>query len=386
APSDRRASSRKDGVDFVQIVDNPTPYVGEQITYKAEIASALGIAEVELEDLDFNGFRKETFGKKRELVRNIAGTRTRVHSVRDSLFPNAPGKISIPRRAITVKARAPVRRQNRGSWDLFDDVLSDFMSQGEIVERRLSADQIDVDVRPLPPAPPGISGYVPVGDIQIRWTLDKREIQFGESFTLEVTLRGDGDLRPVELPDLSTRAEVKIYPDKAEMQTEVEGDKIVFVKRFRTAIVPRRSGELELPEMVIPTFNPSKGEYRLLRVPPQHLNVVGKGGVDEQEPITAPRVSAPIEPQLAAADDLLPQHVGNEILESETEIPSWLVFLVLIGFPIAMIAMALLRRHAEQVRAEPERVAQRLALKKSLQDLQQFKGSSAGDLDAFDVV
>ena len=54
----------------------------------------------------------------------------------------------------------------------------------------------------------------------------------------------------MQLPDLMMEppAGIKVYPDKAQMQTRGDGDTVVAQKVLRMALVPAKAGTLTLPE------------------------------------------------------------------------------------------------------------------------------------------
>ncbi|MEZ4321931.1 MAG: BatD family protein [Myxococcota bacterium] len=136
--------------------------------------------------------------------------------------------------------------------------------------------QAPLHIRPLPKPPPDFSGLV--GDFNVYSTLDKTEkVKVGESVAWNVTVVGDGVVDGFDVPELEGLKGVRVYRDESHSAGGmVEGD-YVGRKVFSMVLVPTERGVIELPDLSIVVFSPSKGAYETLKVEVGKLSVLGSG-------------------------------------------------------------------------------------------------------------
>lgn len=140
----------------------------------------------------------------------------------------------------------------------------------QVVERTSS--QQSVEVTPRPQAPEGFSGAV--GDLRYRASLHPGRVAYGESAVLSIELKGSGNLPLVEAPALwPTCAECESYPPEEESSVTVDARGIHGTRVWRTTLVPRGAGELELAPVELAVFDPAAGAYRTQVLGPMTLLV-----------------------------------------------------------------------------------------------------------------
>lgn len=285
---------------FVQTIDNDHPYVGEQLTYRAEIASSEQLAQAVLSEIDFDGFWRESYGKLRQVARSVRGQDLRVYTVREALFPTRTGKLVIPPRRMDTAIQVPIKkRMGLGSLNQLWPDLS-FFDQFSQEQRRYSAPGLDVEVRQLPPPPSSAQKYIPVGTVTMDSTVSAESANTGDSLTLTITVRGDANLRPLELiaPQI-TPGTFRFYAEPAQITTGVEEDRIISEKTWSVALVPLKSGELALPQYQILCFDPKTSHYYTLETPAKTLHI---SGTDIAAPVApAPQPETVEQPAPAAA-------------------------------------------------------------------------------------
>jgi tetratricopeptide (TPR) repeat protein len=364
----------KSGVDFVQLLSNQEPYVGEQLIYRAELVSSVSMVEASLEQPDFGGFLREDLGEKGESKRRIGNSNVFVYSSKEVLFPSKAGSLTVSPRSLRAKLQIqrPSRMPNsfddllnKDMWGgLFPDVTNFFDPNFDIIEKRFVADAVAVKVRELPPAPFALPKYVPVGKLSIRSQVDKKELKEGENVSFEITLEGDANLRPLELDltKLLSPNDFKIYTDKPELKTEFIHDRLKFIKQFRFALVPTHPGALEIPKVKIPYFDPTarsntEGDYKTLETVGEILKVAPDPN-KKYEPTPLPNTTnqanpaAPnAQPDKSTVDDLLPQHQGAELelADPDKPISDTLYLLILILPPLLVLWRFFERRRAEDL-------------------------------------
>ena len=139
-------------------------------------------------------------------------------------------------------------------------------------------------VRPAPAAgrPPSFAGAIGRG-FSLEVSVDRSVVQVGDPITLELTVRGDGHLDSVGLPDWA--ATEGLPPDRlrlseGDLSGEVEGDTKVFHLAVRVIDESLR----QIPALAFSWFDPELGEYQTtysqpIAVSVKPARVVGPGDV-----------------------------------------------------------------------------------------------------------
>ena len=141
----------------------------------------------------------------------------------------------------------------------------------------LFADRASRDCR-KPPAregqPANFTGLV--GQLAIESSYDKTELNYGEPLVLKV-----GALAAVTWTHWreSSQKNCRVFPSYETVTKREEG---VVNGQYQTSrnseiiIVPDSPGELEIPELTIPYFNPETEEYESVRIPAVTIQVKGE--------------------------------------------------------------------------------------------------------------
>ncbi len=134
-------------------VDNPTPYVGEQITHTFRFYRAINLSgQPSYEGPNFNGFWNESETGQIDYDITIGNRLYRVVELTTVLFPTSAGEHMIDAAALTL----PGSLFTRGT--------------------RLTTEPIKINVQPLPvPAPEGFHGAV--GQFSIATSLDTDQVK-----------------------------------------------------------------------------------------------------------------------------------------------------------------------------------------------------------------
>ena len=146
----------------------------------------------------------------------------------------------------------------------------------QIASRRLS-----LDIRPLPPPPPGFSGLI--GDFEIRSEIGADKAAVGQSIPWSIALSGDGNLDGFSLAEPKIE-KASFYDNGSDVTARVDGERYRATASFRRVIVPTEPGELVLPEIPLVVFSPSRGQYVTIPIPGGKISVVeGKEGNSQLE-------------------------------------------------------------------------------------------------------
>jgi hypothetical protein len=356
-------------------VDNDSPYLGQQITMLVRFARVgnvrIGNAGYSLPDL--SEFWNEGIENRREYTQTIDDVEYLVTEIAVPLFPIKEGDITVD--AITFRYdeviasersrfEAPFFRDPFGR-SMFDDDFFKFFRSEQIVKRTVSTRPILLHVRPLPTEsrPEGFKGAV--GSFNATARLSEHEVKAGESVTLTVALSGQGNIRDLSDPNLTIEG-VKIYSDTPSVDVKNYNDSIVGEKVYRLALVPQSAGEINIPSMSIPYFNPQTARYEFAASAPLTLRVLQS---EKESLITAEPgpTDGPTGRRALAKTDILPIHERLGPIEN-SRLELWLRRLrpVAYPFPIVMYALCFaIVRHRERLRSDVAYRRSRFALKRA---------------------
>ncbi len=172
---------------------------------------------------------------------------------RNVLVPLKTGELPVP----AVEARIGFR-----SGSMF--------APQQVVER--ATEGVVVEVSPRPREPEGFSGAV--GDLRYSASLEPKSIKYGESTVLSIELQGNGNLPLVEAPALWPGCEeCEAYPPEEEGSVKVDANGAHGTRTWRTTLVPRSWGEIEIEPVMLAVFDPTAGHYRQHTLGPFRLLV-----------------------------------------------------------------------------------------------------------------
>jgi len=187
-------------------------------------------------------------------VVEIEGLRFHRYPVaRFALVPLKPGSVVFPAAAARIGIR---------SSSVFQPL--------QVVDRSTAETSLEVTQRPQPPA--AYAGAV--GRLRYRARLEPDHIAFGESAVLTLELAGSGNLPLVEAPQVWPTCEgCETYPPEEDSRIAVDAKGIHGSRTWRTTLVPRQWGELDLAPVSLAVFDPAAGDYRNDAIGPLRLVV-----------------------------------------------------------------------------------------------------------------
>jgi len=123
---------------------------------------------------------------------------------------------------------------------------------------------VQLDVRPLPPAPAGAEQCA-VGNFTVRLSAEKSQVKAGEGFTATVVVDGFGDVSPITRPTLRVPDWCKVYESGEDRKTEtrpyLDRQLIGGTATFEYLVVPRKPGPLTIEPVRLPYFRISEERY-----------------------------------------------------------------------------------------------------------------------------
>jgi hypothetical protein len=226
------------------IVDNPVPFVGQQITYRFRILTAVAAPpSTRYIPPGFEGFWRSDMGQPITYSTQIAGRSYAVTEVDTALFPLRADTLTIE--AATLILEATVFRP----------------------EEVLRTATLTVDVQPLPAAVPA-GEVVAVGVFEMTAAIDRQVVPQGEPLTVQVTVRGTGNVEQLALmlPDLPDGW--RVFDDPPVYSSVVADGQLIGEKVFEWVLLPSVPGEQILPAIALPFFEPENETYTMVSTEP----------------------------------------------------------------------------------------------------------------------
>ena len=228
-------------------VDDPAPFVGQQIVYRFRFYQAVNLStQPQLNWPTFSGFWTQDLTPNNVYEQIAAERRYRVTEVRRALFATAAGQVVIEPSTLIIPG------------GLFSRDVT------------LNTAPVVVNVQPLPEGAPEDSSGV-VGQFDILAWVEPAETRVNEPLTLFVRVSGVGNVTAVPDPTEgveSALSDWRVYDPQTTTNVSQDGDAIRGDKLFARLLLPRTEGELTIPSFALAYFDPQAGEYRRVETGP----------------------------------------------------------------------------------------------------------------------
>ncbi|MDN3641616.1 BatD family protein [Lutimonas halocynthiae] len=279
-PNDPRYVAQQN-IHLVAEVSDMTPYVGESISVVYKLYVDINKVNVqntrEASSPSFNGFWNQNIEVKKWVAKNgtYGGKPHRFVIVRKTvLIPHKSGKLEIEPLEMEITAGIPMGRRDFFGNMLMNDVNFTLTSGRKIIR---------VKELPTENKPFNFSGAV--GDFDFSVTPSKTDLKANESAQIKVELKGQGNLKLVKLPGISTPNGLEEYePEhKENIRTTMSGLKGSVYDQY--AVVPQSRGKFKIPGVSFSYFNPKEEKYYSVETEPIVLNALTGVEVSDQNVI-----------------------------------------------------------------------------------------------------
>jgi len=258
-----KAAANDGALAFASIdVPKKTVYLGEAVPVEVRLYLDQRIrARVEeMPVLEGEGFTKVKFPRPREEMARKDGREFEVLTFRTTISPGKAGTVKIGPMELPILASIPRAKRNRprSPFDLFDDSFFDdpFGTFGQMERRKIVAEAINLEVKPLPPAgrPERFSGAV--GKFQMSVEGNPKRVKVGDPITLKMQISGTGNFDRVNAPTLVDPNGWHPYEPsggefKANDELSTSG-----TKTFEMAVVPEEK-KTQMPQVRFSYFDPT---------------------------------------------------------------------------------------------------------------------------------
>ena len=299
-------------------VSEPAPWVGQQMVYTFRLFNAVQVADAKFQAPEFNGFNAEELEDRQSHRTVVNGREFIVTEVKFILVPVKKGPLEIQPAVLQVGLLQRNRRPRPFSG------MDAFFGRSQMTTRILETDPIAVQVKDLPPRPPGRSFSGLVGRFEIAASMDKTAVRVGDSTTLAVTISGSGNIMDATAPAIAAPPEFKAYADNPEAQIQPGPQGYSGNKVFRTALVPVQPGQYRIDPILLTYFDVASGGYRDIATSPFDVTVspseTAAADIDvfRSPPVHPPSLKKQVE---FTGRDILPLKEGLEALKPQRSLP-----------------------------------------------------------------
>lgn len=262
------------------INNGDTFYFGEKIIYEENFLTTVNINSIGYtKPPQFNDFSEKDISPanlkgayEQSYFRSNSGKQgIKLNIYRGILQPNSSGEKIIKSGQMAV-TQASGRR--------------DFFFQQSTPPKYFGGNNIKINILPLPTDKPvGFQNIVGTPKLEYSWNSDK--VNLGQSLVLNIKISGDANLDALEKIITSQFNDFNIFESFKGEDEKVENGKYYAEKSFELALIPKKSGEVNTPEIKIPYFNTQDKKYEFLIIPSKKIDVIGSS--------SSPQATIPIE-------------------------------------------------------------------------------------------
>lgn len=181
------------------------------------------------------------------------------------LYPQRSGEIEIDPASYEVILRVQTRSQVRS---IFDDFFGSYTN----VARTIKSRGVKINVQPLPKGKPSnFSGGV--GQFSLSSSISKQEVTANEAVTIQLTVRGNGNLKLLKTPAFDFPEGFEEYDPKVTNNFKNTTAGMSGAKQIEYLFIPRAAGDYTIPELSLSYFDPQDGKYKTMTTPEYTLHV-----------------------------------------------------------------------------------------------------------------
>ena len=342
--------------------DKQRVYQGEQVTVTYKLYTRLNIAsQMSVSKLpQYQGFWAEELETSKNILFStevINGKQFRVGILKKvALFPNQSGELSVTPFELNVPVL--VQKKKRSN-NIFDDFFNDPFGRGETVDYSAKSNKLKVNVLPLPKEriPESFNGAV--GDFTLNSSIDKSKTNTNEPVSLRIDIKGNGNIKLVDIPEVKLPPGFEKYDPKISEQIYRTG-KIGGKKTIEYLIVPRTPGDKQIPGIAFSFFNPNKKSYVTLSSNPYTIKVA------QGERVFEPDISGlnKEDIKLLSKDIRYIKTSGNDISKRSELLIFRFGFWAAVGIPlVALIGFVAFKKRDEKLTADVQLLRYRKAQK-----------------------
>ena len=235
------------------------------------------------------------------------------------LYPQKSGLLEISPLSINLMLDVPTDKR-----DFFGNIIIDQTSQFISTGTR----RINVKQLPLNNMPSSFTGAV--GEFEFDVILDKSSLRATESFQAELKVKGRGNLKLFDLPDLLVPGSMELFEPQREesINTNLSGMNGSVTKVF--TVIPRFQGSFPIEQVEFSYFDPKLEKYKILKSPRLTIDVYDGPTISNPSVNNTNTISPNDSFRFIKINTKLMKISNDKFFESE-------IFYILISSPFAMV-------------------------------------------------
>jgi len=261
------------GAFLVADVTKTNPYVNEAVglTYKLYIPQNYGVVNYnETEQPQYNGFWVQDINK------NISGPfqgeikgKPYIYYVlrKKLLFPQHAGKLTVKPLTLQIDVQVPVYR------NYFGMRVPDY----EIQRVKLTSGKKVINVKELPAEGQTLDFTGAVGNFDFMVETGNNQVAAGEPVNITVRVKGKGNLKLFDLPQLKAPEGLEVYDPKHTEHVQATFTGNTGTVQDEYVVIPNTPGKFIIPAMRFVYFDPQTASYVTKTSDDIVLFVTGKG-------------------------------------------------------------------------------------------------------------
>ncbi|MEJ5061051.1 MULTISPECIES: BatD family protein [unclassified Pseudomonas] len=247
-------------------LDQTSVYVQAQAILTLRIYHSVSLYDdSSLPPLQIPDARIEQLGESRTYEKDINGVRHGVIEMRYAIYPQHSGELIIPGQIFNA---ALVDAQPA------QDTSAQSPKSGKLM--RISSGELLLTVKAKPITYPADLPWLPARSLTLSesWNPEPDNVQVGDSMTRSLTVKAEG-LASSQLPPLpgTEVSGLRRYPDQPVLGNQNTERGLVGSREDREALVPARSGSIELPSVDVVWWNTFEDHLEHSSLPARTLQV-----------------------------------------------------------------------------------------------------------------
>jgi hypothetical protein len=284
--SEAQDSTQKQAPVFIDAsLDQTSVYVQAQAILTLRIYHSVSLYDdSSLPPLQIPDARIEQLGESRTYEKDINGVRHGVIEMRYAIYPQHSGELIIPGQIFNA---ALVDAQPS------QDSTTQSPKSGKLM--RISSDELLLTVKAKPSSYPADLPWLPARSLTLseNWNPEPDHVQVGDSLTRSLTVSAEG-LASSQLPPLpgTEVSGLRRYPDQPVLGNQNSERGLVGSREEREALVPSRSGSIELPSVEVVWWNTFEDHLEHTSLPARTLQVAANPSLMVDTPAGAAPANA----------------------------------------------------------------------------------------------
>jgi len=259
------------------------PYVQQMVHYRLRLFYQGQLIDGNLRAPSFKGTLHQLVTNQKSYSKILQGQLYQVYEWDYLLFPQHSGTLTIE--AATFNGRA--------QW------------QGQLRSLRHKSEPLKITVKPKPNSYPATATWLPAQKVKLYLTVDRHQIQAGETVKLTLTLAAQG-LLPAQLPKITLpkNSNYKLYLENTQTDHQWQKDHLISQNTFHYLLVPKLSSfkspssqnapqinQITLEPIQLPWWSTEKDQLEIARTQPLAIQILPAIAKKQPAASNSPQVS-----------------------------------------------------------------------------------------------